>query len=228
MLGPSHHYGLDGCALTMFEEYDTPLGILPVDKECNKRLINTGHFSRMSQEADLQEHSLEMQMPYIRKMFERQEFIPKVVPILVGCLSESQEQLYGRILAQELLDPHTLAVISTDFCHWGPRFGYFYRMHHLPHDTPIHTCIETLDHTAMSIIQDFDIRAFKEYMSATGNTICGRNPISIMMHAAKYSESKWSLRWTKYTQSDTLVSQKGNSVSYVSGYVVIPPSSQAK
>ena len=33
ILGPSHHFYLDGCAISSCEEYDTPVGALPLDLE---------------------------------------------------------------------------------------------------------------------------------------------------------------------------------------------------
>lgn len=33
VLGPSHHVYLDGCALTRCNQYETPLGPLPIDIE---------------------------------------------------------------------------------------------------------------------------------------------------------------------------------------------------
>lgn len=37
------------------------------------------------------------------------------------CCSEA---LYGQLLSKYLDDPANLFVISSDFCHWGQRFGY--------------------------------------------------------------------------------------------------------
>ena len=48
----------------------------------------------------------------------------KLVPILVGSISTSSEKTFGALLAPYLADPHTLFVISSDFCHWGTRFRY--------------------------------------------------------------------------------------------------------
>lgn len=31
ILGPSHHVYLDGCALSLCDEYETPVGVLPID-----------------------------------------------------------------------------------------------------------------------------------------------------------------------------------------------------
>lgn len=42
-----------------------------------------------------------------------------IVPVLVGALSESKEQEYGKLLSKYLADPSNLFIISSDFCHWG-------------------------------------------------------------------------------------------------------------
>lgn len=36
------------------------------------------------------------------------------------------EAAYGRLLAPYLEDPGSLFIVSSDFCHWGRRFGYTY------------------------------------------------------------------------------------------------------
>ena len=70
MLGPSHHFYLDGCALSRCEEYETPIGNLPVDAAVNEELHQTGEFEWMSRRVDEDEHSIEMHAPYVRKVFE--------------------------------------------------------------------------------------------------------------------------------------------------------------
>jgi len=103
-------------------------------------LNNTGQFSQMEIGTDEDEHSIEMHLPYIRKIFEgcvvlhcphsyvshgfllRQEI--SVVPILVGAIDKKKEETFGRILAPYLASKDTFFVISTDFCHWGTRFSY--------------------------------------------------------------------------------------------------------
>lgn len=42
-----------------------------------------------------------------------------IVPVLVGALSDSKEQMYGELFSKYLADPLNLFVISSDFCHWG-------------------------------------------------------------------------------------------------------------
>jgi AmmeMemoRadiSam system protein B len=68
LLGPSHHYYLDTCALSRCKTYETPLGDLKLDLDTIAELEKTRKFSHMSRSADEDEHSLEMHLPYIYKM----------------------------------------------------------------------------------------------------------------------------------------------------------------
>ncbi len=49
-----------------------------------------------------------------------------LVPVMVGVLDADSEANYGAVFAKYLEDPCNLFVISSDFCHWGPRFDYFF------------------------------------------------------------------------------------------------------
>lgn len=80
--------------------------------------MKTGQFGYMSQETDEDEHSIEMHLPYVYKVFENHMDNVKIVPILVGSLSESTERQYGKLLAPYLNDPENLFIVSSDFCHW--------------------------------------------------------------------------------------------------------------
>ena len=73
----------------------------------------------MTQSVDEEEHSIEMQLPYVAKVMEGSRDSFTIVPILVGSLKESNEIEYGKLLSKYLADPSTLFVISSDFCHWG-------------------------------------------------------------------------------------------------------------
>lgn len=111
ILGPSHHVRLSGCAVSQCVSYATPLYDLEIDTSINQDLIDTGHFEVMSMEADEDEHSIEMQLPYIAKVMESVKGAFKIVPIMVGSLSTSAEAKYGKILAKYLEDPSNCFVI---------------------------------------------------------------------------------------------------------------------
>lgn len=42
-----------------------------------------------------------------------------IIPVLVGALSESKEQEFGKLFSKYLAEPSNLFVVSSDFCHWG-------------------------------------------------------------------------------------------------------------
>ena len=111
-------------------------------------LNNTGQFSQMELSTDEDEHSIEMHLPYIRKVFEGSDFLHhlhfsmshgflfrkdiSIVPILVGAIDEKKEETFGRILAPYLASEDTFFVISSDFCHWGTRFSYTFYLSQSP------------------------------------------------------------------------------------------------
>ncbi|CAO3696141.1 unnamed protein product [Umbelopsis ramanniana] len=237
ILGPSHHVYLDACALPSAVEYETPLGNLQIDTDTVEELKETGLFKAMSNSVDEDEHSIEMHLPYTYKIFESKIDRIKIVPIMVGSISAEKEKVYGSALASYLSDPHTLFIISSDFCHWGSRFQYQYykaedsssplhlRQSSKPSDikTPIHKSISNLDHAGMKIIEDLDHKAFTKYLRETENTICGRHPIGVLLAAlAKLKEQgqHQRLKFVHYDQSSPCKTPKDSSVSYASAFAI--------
>ncbi|CAK5280545.1 unnamed protein product [Mycena citricolor] len=237
LLGPSHHVYLDGCALSQCSSYATPIGDIPLDTETISALRATGKFSDLTQDADEDEHSLEMHLPYIRKVFQDRDIV--LTPVLVGSISMASEASYGALLAPYLERPDTLTVVSSDFCHWGQRFSYtYYRSGesanpiHLSRslgpasEYPIHASIEALDREAMSILtlpsDEPDCHGvFSAYLSRTKNTICGRHPIGVLLGsmAALKKQGGQEIQWTRYEQSSKCLTVRDSSVSYASAWV---------
>jgi len=209
-LGPSHTYYLRGCALTTYDKYETPFGDLVVDKATTTELQQKG-LALIPRQRDVDEHSLEMHLPYLWKRLE-QTFgndgskFPTIVPILVGDGSADNEKAFGTLLAPYLRELTNAFIVSSDFCHWGSRFGY--RPHYsngavrnldsrgtggdLRVDTealekatgiepPIHEVIRVLDEMAMDAVKTGAHNKFYEVVQSTENTVCGRHPIGVVM-----------------------------------------------
>ncbi|GAU93595.1 hypothetical protein RvY_05515 [Ramazzottius varieornatus] len=218
LLGPSHHVSLDGCALTTVKQYETPLYNIPIDVETTEKLKATGKFQEMSIKMDEEEHSLEMHLPYIAKVMESRQGLYSLVPILVGQLSSKKEEEYGVMFSEYLADSSNLFIISSDFCHWGKRFSYTYAN---PEWGEIHESIQKLDKMGMDIIERIDAKEFRAYLKQYGNTICGRNPISVFLSTLETfrktaANSKISLKFVQYTQSSPCRKNTDSSVSYAS------------
>ncbi|RQM08843.1 hypothetical protein DH86_00002968 [Scytalidium sp. 3C] len=248
LLGPSHALYLPGCALSKFSKYATPLGDLVLDKDTIKELASTGKFDTMSRDADETEHSMEMHIPYIYKRlsetFSSPSEFPPLIPILVGNTNAAAERSYGEILAPYLADPTSVFIVSSDFCHWGLRFDYTYylpsnvnaatagkrlsRRDHTPKDPPIHESIARLDKLSMDAIEGGKAADFTENIKATGNTVCGRHPIGVIMASievlreqGKIREADGRFKFVRYERSSDVIDVTDSSVSYASAYTVI-------
>ena len=207
----------------------------------------------MSTDADETEHSLEMHLPYIYKMLSQSiksaaEY-PSLIPILVGSTSAPTEKSYGKILAPYLADPTSVFVVSSDFCHWGLRFQYTYYLpalpssaaansgggYHLkrgaedPKDPPIYESIGRLDKMAMDAIEGGKHEKFLDNLKETGNTVCGRHPIGVVLAAIEILEEegkvegaeKGKFKFVRYERSSEVEEVGDSSVSYASAYAVV-------
>ena len=162
----------------------------------------------MGRKTDEAEHSLEMQMPFLRKVFGRKDI--GIVPIMIGNLSKESEKRYGELLAPYLGDPETLFVISSDFCHWGERFDY------TPQNTPDKAdTVEAIDKGGMAKIANQEADEFFDYCVETGATICGRHPIGVLLQALEANNSiDTTTNFVQYNQN--LITVDNSSVSYAS------------
>ncbi|KAL8726797.1 MAG: hypothetical protein Q9166_006479 [cf. Caloplaca sp. 2 TL-2023] len=210
LLGPSHHLYLPTCALPLpsIKTYSTPLGPLHLDTPTISNLRNTNEFSVLPLAADEAEHSLEMHLPYIRRLlslnFPSEKDHPLLVPILVGSTSPASEKVFGRLLAPWLAHEENVFIISSDFCHWGLRFHYTYYIPSSsstpkgcslpkgvklanradkapPKDPPIYESIAMVDRACMDAIETGEHEGFLKVLRETENTVCGRHPIGVVM-----------------------------------------------
>ncbi|TKA79120.1 hypothetical protein B0A55_02426 [Friedmanniomyces simplex] len=203
LLGPSHHHYLTKAALTRCTHYATPLGNLPIDRATTTELHQTGQFEWMTQSVDEDEHSLEMHLPYIYKILSKTfgtdpTAFPPLTPIMIGNTPPATEIHLGRLLAPYLADPATAFVVSSDFAHWGLRFRYtLYRSPGSPQQTltanssssggrprngpAIHESIRAVDFECIGACESGSHWAWLEALEETGNTVCGRHPIGVVM-----------------------------------------------
>eukprot|EP01118_Nematostelium_gracile_P005440 TRINITY_DN1721_c0_g1_i2.p1 TRINITY_DN1721_c0_g1~~TRINITY_DN1721_c0_g1_i2.p1 ORF type:complete len:208 (-),score=38.71 TRINITY_DN1721_c0_g1_i2:23-646(-) len=180
----------------------------------NQELFESGSFDWMKKSIDEDEHSIEMQLPYIVKMMQGNPFT--LVPILVGSLQNTSESLFGRLLVKYFDDPSNFFVISSDFCHWGKRFDYTYYDSNVG---PIFKSIEKLDKDGMDAIETKDPAAFQTYQKKFKNTICGRNPISVLLQIIAHSKINYDLKFVHYAQSSQCTKSSDSSVSYAAAVV---------
>ena len=215
ILGPSHHEYFQGCGLTSFDKFETPFGEINVDiKYIQKLLKNNKIFFEVSKSIDINEHSIEMELPFLKYIFKNKEF--NIIPIIVGDNNFETNKIIADILYELYEDKNTLFVISSDFCHWGRNFGYTYYDKKFD---KIWESIQDLDKQALDIIQEINSEKLEKYFKKTKNTICGRNPIIlnlVIIELYKRNHKNENVEFIKagYAQSNKVKSIYETSVSY--------------
>ena len=154
------------------------------------------------------------------------------------------EKQLGEVLAPYLKDATNLFVISSDFAHWGKRFRYTYYLPqsacdqgsgiNLQNDSqvasnyPIHASISKVDHLTIDAIKTGTYELFKKALDDTGNTVCGRHPIGIIMCALNVLHKEFSVSesfsgfvFTDYTRSGLVDDVEDSSVSYASAFAKV-------
>ena len=218
VLGPSHHSYFKNCGLTPFENFETPFGDVKVDTNTiNKLLGNKKLFFTLPETTDVKEHSIEMEMPFLKYIFDKKDF--SLIPIMVGHNDLTTNTEIGKALYDLYEDPKTLFVISSDFCHWGKRFRFTYYNQEFDN---IWESTKDLDMQALNIISEMNSAKLDEYFKKTKNTICGRNPITIVLSIIEkfkknHGDKKLSFDTVGYSQSSKAQSMTDSSVSYAAG-----------
>jgi AmmeMemoRadiSam system protein B len=202
LLGPSHHVGFSGVGLTKVNFFETPFGELSIDQKVVMALLQEPHFLAQ-EEGHALEHSLEMQLPFIKKFFPE----VSLVPLLVGTLQGEQEIREIAASIKSHLQENDLIIVSSDFTHYGPRFEF------MPCPEQMQEKIQELDTCAYGYVQQFDVSGLLNFYQETGVTICGLYPIAILL-ALLPSHIQVSLL-SYYTSQDIVKNDPEHSVSYM-------------
>jgi AmmeMemoRadiSam system protein B len=110
LLGPSHRVALTGLGATSAEAFETPLGEIPVDREATQRSLQFSQVS-IDDAAHAEEHSLEVQLPFLQLVLESFSLAPYSVGDASG---EEVAQVLGELWG----GAETLIVISSDLSHF--------------------------------------------------------------------------------------------------------------
>jgi hypothetical protein len=210
ILGPSHYKVFHGCAMIQAEYFETPLGRARVDTRIAGKLLAASLF-KTDPSAFEQEHSIEIHLPFLQRIFgNRLTGEIQILPILVGELNDADARLAAAKIASAVAGTRSLFIISSDFTHYGPNFGY------LPFKNTgigMASKIKELDFGALHFILRKDLDGFSNYIKKTEITICGKNPIKI---ALALPMSSYRAENISYDTSGSVTGDYANSVSYAS------------
>ncbi len=120
LFGGVHRHRGRQAALFGMGRWETPLGPVEVDSRLAERIL--GHTNLIVDDpyAHEDEHSIEVQMPFVKHLFSQAKVVPLMVPV-VKTAHEVGEAV-GRTLTAYGYD--ALIVGTTDLTHYGPHYGF--------------------------------------------------------------------------------------------------------
>mgnify|MGYP001818527198 CR=1 FL=1 len=210
LLAPAHRSPFRGLSVADVAAYETPLGQVPLDRDAVASLRDSPLVSAHPL-AHVREPAIEIELPMLQRALAPGW---RLLPILVGRM-EAEDYGTAVELLRPLVDADTLLVVSSDFTHYGPRFGYspFPLDEHTPAE------IRALDEGALARVADLDAGGLLEYQARTGITICGLRPLALLLDLLPAGST---VRRIAYATSGELTGDYTDSVSYLAVVVTAP------
>lgn len=146
LLGPAHRVPLYGAGSSSASAWQTPLGDVPVEAPPGLPIVDTAH---------TEEHSLEVQLPFLQVVLD--DFT--LVPLVIG---QAAGEEIADILTSLWGGAETLIVVSSDLSHYED-----------------YEKANRLDSAASQAIVNLDPDGLD------AGSACGRIPISGLLHVAK-------------------------------------------
>ncbi len=194
LCGPSHRYRFDGMSVYgPGVQWRTPLGLVTCNDQLCRALVDKHKGFSVLAAAQAQEHSLEVQLPYLQTVLEDFTF----VPITMG----SQDALTIGQLAAGLealpFDSQTILIAATDWQHYMPA-----------------SVGSKLDSAGMECIRNLDPDRLEEYLATDKTQACGGGPMVAVIKAAMAKGANRALI-LKYGDSGDITGDKSSVVGYV-------------
>jgi hypothetical protein len=164
IVGPSHFVEFDGVALYPSGGFDTPLGVVEVDEQLASRLLRASPVVRASNPPHAREHSLEMQLPFVRRLAPSM----RIVPMLMGHQTPQTAAALAAALAEVLAGESVLMIASTDLSHY--------------HDANL---AHRLDAVVVDAVARLDADALQDALIRQPDHACGGGPTVAVMKAAQ-------------------------------------------
>lgn len=203
IIGPNHSNDMN---ILTSKGYETPFGLARADQEFIRILLEKNDELKDYDEGFINEHSVEVQIPFLQFVTKDKMHQLKIIPIIIGSNIDISK------LALDIKDTiietgkKAIIIISSDFTHYGRNY------HHVPFSTDIKNKIYESDRKAIEFIEKFDVDGWLSFVQENLMTICGFIPIAILLKTIK----PCNVRLEHYYTSADLdpESDYKNSVSY--------------
>jgi hypothetical protein len=169
LLGVNHWARGHRAALSPWDTWRTPSGAVPVDFDLNDFLQARIGFLMRNESAHAQEHSIEVQLPFLQRVLDDFSFIP----ISLSYLDRDECAKVGAVIAAacaaEASSGRKICILaSSDLSHYLS-----------PKET------ERLDYLALERVMALDATGLLKVVDKNKITMCGVLPTAVMLYAAK-------------------------------------------
>lgn len=213
LLGPTHSSRFPGYSAMIDGVWKMPLGEVSVDSDLAKEIVQSSSFIDINPEAHDNEHSIEVQLPFLQYVYGDQF---RIVPIAVGYSDHAMIMDAGRAIAKAIsgMERDSVVVATTDLTHYGSAYGY--TPVGMSPFTKVYEWIQDVDRSIIDLIVALDASALLKTVTEKGYTMCGATPVATMLIAARALGAK-SGKLLKYTTSYDV----SGSTKLVVGYASI-------
>jgi AmmeMemoRadiSam system protein B/AmmeMemoRadiSam system protein A len=196
VVGPSHRALFRGASIYDRGGYRTPLGVVPVDIDLSKKMMEKRKEIQFLPDAHSEEHSLEVQVPFLQVVLK--SF--RLVPIVMEPYWNWETCRYlGSAIAESVRGKKVLLIASSDLSHFHS------------YDQAV-----KLDKIVLNHIERFDPEGLNRDLKNGRCEACGGGPIiSIMLAAKALGANKGKV--LKYLNSGDVTGDRGRVVGYAAG-----------
>lgn len=196
VVAPSHRSIFKGASLYDRGGYKTPLGLVPIDTELSKKMMEKRKELQFLPEVHSQEHSLEVQIPFLQVVLKSFKLVPIVME---PYWSWETCQSLASAIAEAVKGKNVLLVASTDLSHFHS------------YDKAVE-----LDKIVLNHIERFDPEGLNRDLKKGRCEACGGGPlISIMLAAKALGANKGKA--LKYLNSGDVTGDRSRVVGYAAG-----------
>ena len=195
IVSPSHRAYFQGASVYPMGGYRTPLGIVPVAEEITEALMKKSPHIDFIPQAHSQEHSLEIQLPFLQVVLK--DF--RLVPIVMGQQDLPMCKELGAAIADVIKGKNALLIASTDLSHF-------------------HTYDEAvaLDRKFVQNVDAFDPEGLSKALKGGQCEACGGGPVVAVMLAAQALGADKS-EVLNYANSGDVTGDHDRVVGYMAG-----------
>ena len=200
ILCPNHTGMGSGVSTTADSKWETPLGQVEVDIEFRDELLRQTSIIDMESSAHIQEHSCEVQIPFLQYLSHNSGAKFKIVPICLWMQDLKTAAEIGNAMAKVSgkLSRKMIAIASTDFTHYKP--------YNIAYQT---------DKQVLEAIESLDEKMMMQRVSDLNVTMCGYGPVAAtLVYVKKMGARKAEV--LKYATSGDITGDHSAVVGYAS------------